>query len=91
MPTPRSTSQPTMQIFSKFFGDCISRTAIRFACGNLFAMRNGERLPAGEEYQVFVIRGVDKGDMDVKGVGNVKRILPSSRYKHWPSRFGSEQ
>ena len=54
-------------------------------------MRNGERLPAGEEYQVFVIRGVDKGDMDVKGVGNVKRILPSSRYKHWPSRFGSEQ
>ena len=38
VPTPLSTPQHTMQILSKFFGDCVLRTAIPFARGNLFAM-----------------------------------------------------
>ena len=68
----------TAKIFSKFFGDCISRTAIRFARGNLFAMRNGERVRTGEEYQVFVIRGVDKGVVDVRG-GEISKGFYRSR------------
>ena len=45
--------------------------------GNLFAMRNGEWLRAGGDYQVFVIWGVDKGVMDVRGLEMSKEFYRS--------------
>jgi hypothetical protein len=51
MPTPRGTSQPTVQIFSSFFCKCILQGAIDFA--ELRMRRSGRGANGGAKYRTL--------------------------------------
>lgn len=85
---PRIALHCTAKNFSKFFRDTFSQRAIAFAGKNLLRCNaNGERLRAGEEYQVLYYIGFDNGDMDVRRVREIRIELSGSWNKNRTARF----